>query len=100
MTRDDMLNQMAREFTEQGKLIESGWISLQLACIPANASLTQLAEMRMAFFAGAQHLFGSLMSMLDAGVEPTDADLKKMELIDRELRLFLAEFKRKHGLNS
>jgi hypothetical protein len=97
-TREQALNELAKHWAEQGKLIEAGWIGMQLACVPPDAPQIQLDEMRMAFFAGAQHLFGSIMNIMDPEGEPTEADLRKMELIDRELKIFIAEFEKKHGL--
>jgi hypothetical protein len=92
------LERLSRDLTDQGKLIEAGWVSLRLAAIPEDAGPTQLSEMRMAFFAGAQHLFGSIMTILDEDREPTAADLRRMDLINDELQIFIAEFERKHGL--
>jgi hypothetical protein len=54
--------------------------------------------MRLAFMAGAQHLFGSIAggtSVLDEDQEPTEGDLRRMDLIDQELRGFIEEFKRR-----
>jgi hypothetical protein len=65
--------------------------------VPADASEVQLSEMRYAFMAGAQHLFASIIGMLDAGQEPTDADLRRMSLIDEELARFRAEMELRHG---
>ena len=56
----------------------------------------QLHEMRLAFFAGAQHLFASIMSVLDPGSEPTDADMERMSNIDTELRAFIQDFELRH----
>ena len=97
-TRDEMLTQLTKDFTAQGKLIEAGWIGMQLACIPPDAPQVQIDEMRMAFFAGAQHLFGSITNILDPEADVTDADLVKMESIHNELQGFIAEFDRKHGI--
>lgn len=91
------LERMSREFTDQGKLIEAGWISLRLTAIHPNASANQLEEMRMAFFAGAQHLFGSIMSILEPDAEPTEKDEQRMEMIHNELNKFIEEFKLKHA---
>jgi hypothetical protein len=44
--------------------------------------------MRLAFMAGAQHLFASIMAFLDPGTEETDADLRRMGLIADELEAF------------
>lgn len=83
-----IVDKVTRELTDQGKLIEAGWASLRLLAIPPTAGPTQLAEMRMAFFAGAQHLFGSIMVALDEGEEPTADDMRRMELISAELADF------------
>lgn len=96
--RDDALNEIAKHLTKQGKLIEAGWIGLQLACISPDAPQIQLDDLRMAFFAGAQHLFGSITNMLDPEGDVTDADLERMESIHNELLTFIAAYEKKHTL--
>lgn len=96
MADRDFLERLSRELTDQGKLVEAGWVGLRLAAIPLDASALQLDEMRNAFFAGAQHVFHSIMTILDPGEEPTDADLLRMELIDQELRSFIQQYELKH----
>ncbi|MGO1078313.1 hypothetical protein [Inquilinus sp. CA228] len=88
------LERLSRELTDEGKLIEAGWVGLRLAAIPEGASKTQLQEMRKAFFAGAQHLFSSIMTILDGDREPTADDLRRMNLIDVELRSFAHDLER------
>lgn len=90
------LERLTRELTDSGKLIEAGWVSLRVATDLIDAPADQLREMRMAFFAGAQHLFGSIMNILDPGAEPTDKDLARMDLIDKELKRFIQEFELRH----
>jgi hypothetical protein len=90
------LQRFARTLTDEGKLIEAGWIGMRLAAIARDAPQIQLDEMRMAFFGGAQHLFGCLMSILDPGDEPTEADYRRMELIDAELKEFIAAYSAKY----
>lgn len=90
------LERLSRELTDQGKLIEAGWIGLRLAAMAPDAPAVQLTEMRMAFFAGAQHLFSSIMNILDPGEEPTDADLARMEFIHKELNIFIKDFEMRH----
>lgn len=92
MADRDYLIRLTKELTEAGKLVEAGWVGLRLAVIPPNASAVQLEEMRMAFFAGAQHLFSSLMNIMEEDAEPTEADLHKMELVDLELGEFAKQF--------
>jgi hypothetical protein len=86
----EWLEGMSREFVDKGLLIEAGWMSFRAAAISMNAPDDQLREMRLAFFAGAQHLFGSMMTILDPDAEPTEDDLKRMENINTELNNFLA----------
>ncbi len=52
--------------------------------------------MRTAFFAGAQHLFGSIMGMMEADEEPTVTDLARMDNIEKELATFIAQFQARH----
>lgn len=85
------LEQLSRRLAEDGKLIEAGWVGYRLMVMPKDAPPVQINECRIAFMAGAQHLFTSIMTVLDPGAEPTDADLQKMDLIDKELRKFAEE---------
>lgn len=87
--QDAVLELLSKQLTDQGLLIEAGWVSLRHAAIPPEASQAQLDGMRDAFFAGAQHLFASIMTILDPGdEEPTEADMKRMSQIADELDKF------------
>lgn len=66
--------------------------------IAADAPEVQIDEMRLAFFAGAQHLFASIMSVLSPDAEPTESDLANMTAISEELDEFLIEFKARCGV--
>ena len=79
------LERLMQQLADEGKLIEAGWVGLRLAAGLANAPPDQLREMRLAFLGGAQHVFSSIMNVLDPGAEPSDADLKRMDLIAAEL---------------
>jgi hypothetical protein len=93
------LDRLARELAEQGKLIEAGWIGLRLACDLHDAPAGQLDDMRNAFFAGAQHLLGSIQNgILDPDAEPTEGDLRRFSLIDQELREFIQDFELRYGI--
>lgn len=93
-----LVEELTKSLVDKGLLIESGWVGLSMLTIPPNAPPEQLEMMRGAFYAGAQHLWGTINSVLDEGTEPTPADLRRMEQIDLELRVFLEQFKRKHNL--
>lgn len=92
------LRRFQRELTDKGKLIEAGWVSLRLAAIPEDAGKDQLQGMREAFFAGAQHLFGAIMDIMDDDREPTAADLTRMTQISAELEAFIRDFSKRHNL--
>jgi hypothetical protein len=82
------LERLSRELADKGKLIEAGWTGFRLAVISPDAPAIQLDEMRKAFFAGSQHLFTSIMTIMDPGQEPTEADLERLTLINKELEEF------------
>jgi hypothetical protein len=94
-----LANVATKEFTDKGLIIEAGWQSLRIMAIPENAHQTQIDEMRNAFFCGAQHLFASIMSVLDPGEEPTEKDFERMDLIHKELDRFIKDYEFKHFTN-
>jgi len=53
--------------------------------IPKDAPAIQFIEMQTAFMAGAEHVWTSVMNILDPGDEPTADDLRRMDLIQLEL---------------
>lgn len=89
MTRAKLIEQAAsdltKELTDRGKLVEAGFAIFASCVIPKDAPPVQLSEMRLAFMAGAEHVFSSIMNILDPGDDPTDADLRRMDLIHREI---------------
>jgi len=87
-----LTTEVTKRLTDEGKLIEAGWVGLRDFVISKDASDVQLAEMRMAFFAGAQHVFSSMMTFMEEGTEPTDADLRRMDHLHAELERFRVEF--------
>jgi hypothetical protein len=80
---------LSRQLTDEGKLIAAGWLSFRHLVVHPDAPLDQLHEMRIAFFAGAQHLFASINSIMDEDAEPTEADLGRMQSISDELDHFV-----------
>ena len=93
MADKQYLELLSRELADKGKLVEAGWVAMRINCVPHNAPAWQLHDMRMAYMAGAQHLFASIMTILDDGVEETEADLTRMDLIAKELEVFAEELK-------
>lgn len=90
----DIIDRLTKKFTDEGKLIEAGFQAYRMLSIPPDAPDIQVKESRLAYFFGAQHLFASVMGVLDDGDEPTEDDMKRMELIHKELEAFIEDVKR------
>jgi hypothetical protein len=87
------LQALTKRLADDGKLIEAGWMGLRLSVIPLNAPPAQLDDMRLAYMAGAQHLFASIIHTMDPDAEPTEADMNRMQLINDELSAFDEEIR-------
>ncbi len=77
------------------KYIQIGWESYRKLVVPDDAPDVQITETRQAFYAGASILFEGLMHGLDAGNEPTDDDLQRMDDIQAEINAFGQQLDRK-----
>lgn len=93
---EQQIDAVTKAATDEGKIIEAGWIGFRLMAYPDGAPTEQLEQLRQTFFAGAQHLYTSILRVLDPGDEPTDADLSRMGLIDAELKAFIEDFQLRH----
>lgn len=89
------MDELTRKLVDAGKLIEAGWYSYTITVMPEDASKIQVDETRNAFFAGAQHLYASVMGMMEEGAEPTMNDLRRMASVDTELNQFVDQMKAK-----
>lgn len=88
--RKTLENELTKELIDQGKIIEAGFALFRKYIIADGAPPLQVDEMRMAFMAGAEHVFSSLMNVLDPGDEPSARDLKRMDLIAAEIERWRA----------
>jgi hypothetical protein len=84
-------DKLIKDLVDRGRLTEAGWTSYRWAVLPKDVSAVQLTETRKAFYAGAQHLFMSMMSFLEAGQEPTAKDMDRMSKLSEELEQFAKE---------
>ena len=98
MNERQLMEKITRDLVDQGLLIEAGWVGLRMMSVPKDAPQIQVDEMRDSFFAGAQHLFGSIMSIMDADREPTPADMRRMDQIHKELDKFIKDYSAKHAI--
>jgi hypothetical protein len=94
--KQKIIDRLTREATDAGKIIELGWLSYLAVVIPADAGDVQVNESRLAFFAGAQHLWSSIMNVIDPGTEPTEQDMQRMDRINRELDEFVEQLKKRY----
>lgn len=86
-----LLDHVTRKMTDDGKIIEAGWVGFKGTVLPVGADRNQTLVLRTTFFAGCQHLFTSIMNVLEPGADPTDADLRRMDKIHQELEEFKQE---------
>lgn len=94
---DAVAVEVTKKFTDAGLLVEAGWAAYAIVAMPKNADAAAIGECRMAFMAGAEHLFDSIMNFLDPGEEPTMADLRRMDLVQQEIDIWRAKlFERVH----
>jgi hypothetical protein len=97
MDKNELVREVTKKLIEEGKLIEAGFAIMKIMTLSnVDVSPGQIRDMRVALFAGAHHVFNSIMSTLDEGAEPSEADMKRIDLIDKELDKFIKEFKRTH----
>lgn len=94
-----LADEIERALMDRGLIIEAGWMGFKILTIPPTAQPYQLEVMRNAFFAGAQHVFGSILVGLEEGDDATEADLRRMDNISKELENFLVAFKKRYGLS-
>lgn len=93
-----VVDTVTRQLTEEGRLIEAGFAAMLILVYPDGLEDELRLRLRDAFFGGAQHLFGSMTgSLLDEDAEPTDADMRRMELINSELSAFVNDYAKRHG---
>lgn len=95
--KQDLITEVTKKLTDEGKLIEAGFVGLKMMAFPADIPARQLDDFRNIFFAGAHHLFASILNILDPGAEITGDDLKRMSLIDNELKEFIKYYQLRHS---
>ena len=84
------IEEITKKWADRGFIMEGGWQAFVMTSLQG-APPNQVREMRKAYYLGAQHLFASIISILEPGTEPTDKDMKRMELILAELKRFEEE---------
>jgi len=93
MTNSTNAEALTKKLVDDGKLIEMGFNTLRNLMIPMDAPEGQVSDLRLAYMAGAQHLWASVMLMLDPGVEETPEDIKRMDSIQAEFDVWEKELR-------
>lgn len=86
----ELHDMLVKRLAAEGRIVQAGFQAFAFQLLP-DATPEQIDAARTAYMAGAQHLYASIMGMLDPESEPTMADLHRMSQIDRELRMVTAE---------
>ena len=87
------LAQAHAELIDKGLYVEAGWKMFEELSLPDHASEDQRHDMRIAFYAGCQHLWAGLFACLEDGDDPTDTECSRMSKVFEELEKFTEEFK-------
>lgn len=93
------IGKLTKDLVDQGLLIEAGWMTFRAVAFPRDTPTAGLEQHKATFFAGALHLFGSIMAVdgiMEPGGEPTEADERRMDSIGKELQRFSVEFQRRY----
>jgi len=95
-----IVERVTGHYADRGQIIGVGYASFIANSYSGWETMPpgQLDQLRVAFFAGAQHLFGSIMNMLHPNTEPTEQDMQRMNLIYHELNAFIAEYMQRQGI--
>jgi len=94
LTNDQIL-QMTKSFADAGLLISAGWVGCQAALTNESTPRATVDKLRDAYFSGCQHVFNSIMGILDPGEEPTEADLNRLTLLADELEQWEKTFNKR-----
>lgn len=86
--KTEMIERLTAKLVEEGKHVEAGWHSYLIDVVPPDSSPEQIENMRLTFYAGATHLFETLL--LDADDEASGDDLDKLDDVEKELAAFRA----------
>lgn len=88
---------LTRAIIDRGTPVEDGFQTFANRYLRSSTP-AQVADMKVAFFAGAQHVFGMMIAMVDEDAEEvTETDLGRMDKIHSELNRWLREFKHAHA---
>jgi hypothetical protein len=92
-----LIDKITAEWADKGQVVEGGWRAFLAVGMDKKAPPMQIEEMRKAYFLGAQHLFASVLNMLGPGSEPTEKEMRRMDLLRHEMERFVLEMRRSNN---
>lgn len=104
-TKREQAEAAAAEITQRlaskGQVIAGGFAAYLMVTFGDTDAIkalpvSMLADLREAYYSGAQHLFASIMTVLDDDDEPSAEDLRRMDLIHAELEAWGVEAQRRY----
>lgn len=87
--------EMTKSLADAGLLVAAGWVGCREALTNESTPRAVVAKLQDAYFAGCQHVFNSIMGILDPGEEPTEADLNRLTLLANELEQWQKTFNKR-----
>jgi hypothetical protein len=92
----EVAERLVKRLADQGQLVEAGWQTYRLLCLkmPPHETRDDLHE---AYLVGAEHVFASIINMLDPGQDETEADLTRMDRLHTELEPIRKTLTLKYG---
>ncbi len=77
--------ELTDDLANKGMLIEGGFAAYIKVNGLIDAPIADLARLQDVYMHGAEHLWSSIMAILDPGSEETPADIRRMDLIQQEI---------------
>ena len=81
----------AQKLAAEGRLLESGWSRLRETWPGPETAPEQVALLRVAYFAGAQHTWASVLLLMG---EDSSKDMERVRQVRAELEAFRTEWSR------
>lgn len=79
-----MHDSLVGELIAKGKLVEAGFIGMRML-LPTDITPEQIAQLRLAYLGGAQHVWAAMFSAMSPDRDPTMQDMHRMAQISSEL---------------
>ena len=79
------LDRITKGMVDKGQLVTLGFVAYLKARDLQDAHPAIIEEHYIAYISGAEHLFMSIMNILDPGEEPTLRDMERMDSIGMEV---------------